>query len=182
MKVYTKTGDAGKTSLISGGRVRKDNARIEAYGTVDELNSVLGVLVAEGPPADVAGHLSACQNALFSIGAYLADPEGRIEHSSDAWNESPVEDWIDAMDSELEELRAFILPGGCRAAAFAHVARTVCRRAERRVLAISDSEDPAAETVVPYLNRLSDALFVCARYLNKRAGIDDIEWRQEPPK
>ena len=176
MKVYTKTGDAGETSLLSGGRVRKDDLRIEAYGTVDELNSVLGLLLTEDLPLLVAEHVTECQRSLFAVGAVLADPERRIEHSDGAWAVGPIEAWIDTMDSELETLRAFILPGGSRAASLSHVARTVCRRAERRVLALSDRDGGQADGVIPYLNRVSDALFVCARYLNHTAGLSDPEW------
>jgi cob(I)alamin adenosyltransferase len=179
MKVYTKTGDEGETSLLSGGRVRKDDLRIEAYGTVDELNAVLGLLLTEDLPESVSAPVLQCQRSLFAIGAALADPEARVEHSNAAWDPTPIEQWIDAMDSELESLRAFILPGGCRAAALSHVARTVCRRAERRVLALSDRDGGLPEGVVSYLNRMSDALFVSARYLNLGAGISDPEWHSE---
>jgi cob(I)alamin adenosyltransferase len=173
MKVYTRTGDSGETSLFSGGRVAKDNPRIEAYGTVDELNSVLGLLLTEALPDASVEHLRAVQAVLFSIGGALADVEGRLPRDPEAWATGPLEAWIDAMDAELGELRSFILPGGCRGAALAHVARTVCRRAERRVLLIPG----APPGIVPFLNRLSDALFVLARSLNARLGIADPEWR-----
>lgn len=173
MKVYTKTGDDGETSLFSGGRVGKDHPRIEAYGTIDELNSVLGLLLVEPLPDDEAGRIREVQSALFAIGSSMADPEAALDRNPSAWSAEPLEAWIDAMDASLDELRAFILPGGSRAAALAHVARTVCRRAERRTLAV-DEVDPG---IVPYLNRLSDALFVLARFLNRRLGIDDPEWR-----
>jgi cob(I)alamin adenosyltransferase len=174
VKVYTKAGDRGRTSLYSGGRVAKDHPRIEAYGTVDELNSVLGLLLAEDLPDGDLRRLRDVQTALFDIGASLADPEHRLTETG-GWTTGHLEDWIDAMDAELPELRAFILPGGCREAALAHVARTVCRRAERRVLAIDD----VAAGIVPFLNRLSDVLFMYARYLNARRGISDPEWRPE---
>lgn len=174
MKVYTKTGDEGETSLFSGGRVGKDHPRIEAYGTIDELNSALGLLATEVLPDEVAGRLRTVQSALFAIGSTLADPETRLPPDESAWTVGPLEEWIDSMDESLDELRSFILPGGCRGAALAHVARTVCRRAERRVLSIVEGTQPG---IVPYLNRLSDALFVLARFLNARVGIADPEWR-----
>lgn len=173
MKVYTKTGDRGDTSLFSGGRVGKHHPRIEAYGTVDELNSLLGLLSTEDLPTEVVDRIRWIQSALFSIGASLADPKSKIEADPEAWATEELEDWIDSMDGSLDELRAFILPGGSREAALAHVARTVCRRAERRVLVIDRVEDG----IVPFLNRLSDALFVLARYLNARRGLEDPQWR-----
>lgn len=173
MKVYTKTGDTGDTSLFSGGRVGKEHPRIEAYGTVDELNSQLGLLSTEDLPGDVVERIRWIQSALFSIGASLADPKAKIEPDPDGWATEILEDWIDSMDESLDELRAFILPGGSREAALAHVARTVCRRAERRVLGIDRVEDG----IIPFLNRLSDALFVLARFLNARRGLADPQWR-----
>lgn len=172
MKVYTKTGDDGQTLLYSGGRVGKDHPRIEAYGTVDELNSLLGLLLAEPVPDGVVERIQSIQSVLFSIGSSLADPESKLAPESTAWDTESLEVWIDSMDQTLDDLRAFILPGGCRGAGLAHVARTVCRRAERRVLAI----DGVHPEIVPYLNRLSDALFVLARALNARLGIADPEW------
>jgi cob(I)alamin adenosyltransferase len=172
VKVYTKKGDRGETSLFSGGRVEKDHPRIEAYGTVDELNAVLGLLTTEPLPDEILARIGSVQSALFSIGSSLADPDGKLDLDPIAWSVEPVEAWIDAMDGGLEELRSFILPGGCRGAALAHVARTVCRRAERRVLAL----DGVEAGIVPYLNRLSDALFVLARDLNARLGISDPVW------
>jgi cob(I)alamin adenosyltransferase len=173
VKVYTKTGDDGDTSLFSGGRVDKHHPRIEAYGTVDELNSVLGLLLTEDLPDDTRHRLREVQSVLLSVGASLADPEVRLTVDTGVWSTEPLEQWIDAMDAELDELRAFILPGGSREASVAHVGRTVCRRAERRVSLV----DPVAEGVVPYLNRLSDALFVLARWLNARRGIAEPRWR-----
>ena len=175
VKVYTKTGDAGETSLYSGGRVGKDHPLIEADGTVDELNSVLGLLATEDLPDDAAARVRAAQTALFSIGSSLADPEEKLEADTSSWQTLELEEWIDEMDAGLAELRAFILPGGCRGAAIAHVARAVCRRAERRVLVL-DGVEPG---IVPFLNRLSDALFVLARALNARLGIVDPEWRRD---
>jgi len=179
MKVYTKTGDDGETSLLSGGRVTKDDLRVEAYGTIDELSSWFGLLRCEELPDNVVERLVAIQEALFAIGAALADPKGRVEHASAVWDTKGLEDWIDNLDADLEELRVFILPGGNRAAAIAHVARTVCRRAERRVFGLSRVESGAPEGVLPYLNRLSDSLFVLARFLNARSGIPETEWRAD---
>lgn len=177
MKVYTRRGDTGETSLLSGGRVRKEDARVEAYGTVDELVSLLGLLRCEPLPDDVEGRLVAIQESLFSVGAALADPERRIEHDPCDWDAEFLEDWIDAMDGEIEPLTVFILPGGSRAAAVAHVARTVCRRAERRVGELVVNAGGMPEGLLAYLNRLSDALFTLARYLNARSGISETEWR-----
>lgn len=173
MKVYTKTGDRGETSLFSGGRVGKDDPRIEAYGTIDELNSVLGLLASESVPDGVRERLQGVQSVLFSIGSSLADPEAKLTVDTSLWATDSLEEWIDLMDEDLDELRAFILPGGSREAALSHVARTVCRRAERRVLTIEVVESG----IIPYLNRLSDSLFVLARFLNAQRGIEDPEWR-----
>jgi len=172
VKISTRTGDGGETGLVSGPRVAKDHPRVEAYGTVDELSSVLGLLLAERLPEDAAGRLRAVQRNLFGVGAALADPEGRL--CADGWDLPALERWIDAMEAELEPLKAFILPGGTRAASLAHLARTVCRRAERRVAALDRETLPA--TLLPYLNRLSDTLFLLARWLNRRAGIADVIW------
>jgi cob(I)alamin adenosyltransferase len=177
MKVYTRGGDGGETSLLSGGRVGKASPRVEAYGTIDELSSLIGLLRCEDLPDETSGRLDEIQQTLFAIGASLADPEGRMEHPPEAWEAGPLEDWIDAMDSELDPLRVFILPGGSRPAALAHVARTICRRAERRVLSLTDDGPVVQPGLIAYLNRLSDALFVLARFLNSRAGVAEIEWR-----
>ncbi len=177
MKIYTKTGDGGETSLFSGGRVHKHDARIEAYGTIDELSSAVGVLRTEQLPDPVPERLEAIQNTLFEIGSALADPDGKVAHDRLTWDTAPVEAWIDHMESELETLRAFILPGGSRSAALAHVARTVCRRAERRVSLLVDDRSGLPEGLMPYLNRVSDAFFVLARFLNARAGVAEVQWR-----
>ena len=176
MKVYTRSGDAGETSLLSGGRVRKEDVRVEAYGTVDELVSLLGLLRCEPLPGDVEGRLVAIQESLFSVGAALADPEGRMEHDPSAWAAELLEEWIDAMDGEIESLTAFILPGGSRASALSHVARAVCRRAERRVGELVGNRGGVPEGLLAYLNRLSDALFTLARFLNARSGISETQW------
>ncbi len=177
VKIYTRTGDRGTTSLLSGGKVDKDDLRVEAYGTVDELNASLGVLRAEPLPADCDRRLEQIQNDLFSIGSELADPERRHVATLPPWDADALEGWIDAMESELEPLRSFVLPGGSRAAALAHVARTVCRRAERRVRSVERSDQDAGSRVLVYLNRLSDALFVLARLLNARSGRRQPIWR-----
>jgi cob(I)alamin adenosyltransferase len=180
-KVYTRTGDDGTTGLGGGQRVPKDSLRIEAYGTVDELNSHIGVVLATegGVNEAIAGPLSAIQNDLFHLGSDLCILEAdkarmavpRIEERHIA----ALEQLMDRLSEELSPLENFILPGGCPAAAALHVARTVCRRAERIVLALSRKEPVGAFTVT-YLNRLSDALFVMARHENKRRGVPDVLW------
>ena len=177
MKIYTRTGDGGETALFTGGRVRKDDVRVEAYGTVDELASHIGLLRSEDIPADVTEALEGVQNALFVVGGILADPEGRVTHDPRSWRTDDLESWIDSMDAELQPLKAFILPGGSRAASHAHVARTVCRRAERRVLALREDRGGVPEEVLAYLNRLSDTLFVLARFLNALDGVPETQWR-----
>jgi cob(I)alamin adenosyltransferase len=157
--------------------VRKEHARIEAYGTVDELSSLLGLLRCEEVPDGVSHQLVAIQEVLFSIGAVLADPEGRVEHDTGVWDAEVLEGWIDAMDQDLESLKSFILPGGSRAAAVCHVARTVCRRAERRVGLLVGEGGGVPEGLLAYLNRLSDALFTLARFVNARAGVPETEWQ-----
>ncbi|QPC83912.1 cob(I)yrinic acid a,c-diamide adenosyltransferase [Phototrophicus methaneseepsis] len=178
MKIYTRTGDDGTTSLFSGGRVRKDDLRVEAYGTVDELNSVLGMVRAAGPTPQLEDWLTEVQSQLFHLGADLATPLNaksewvvRMDAQKVAWLEAN----IDTMTAELEPLKHFILPGGTSAAAALHLARTVCRRAERLVVALSEQE-ALSEQVQPYLNRLSDWLFTAARYENQRAGISESQW------
>lgn len=173
-KIYTKTGDSGETSLLSGGRVAKDHAFVEAYGTIDELNSQLGLLLSEPLPELLSERCAGVQETLFNIGSVLADPEGRLNHDGGMWSTGQLELWIDEMEEDLEPLREFVLPGGSRAAALAHVARTVCRRAERRVRRVDGAAVP--DGVLAYLNRLSDWLFVVARWLNARVGITETRW------
>ena len=179
MKIYTRTGDEGTTGLFGGGRVSKDDARIEAYGTVDELNSTIGMVRSLGISGSLDDQLCQIQNELFSLGAELATPDA---DSHDLRVISTVhigrlEQWIDHYESELAPLKQFILPAGTSAAATLHLARSVCRRAERRVvtLAASSGDEISAELVV-YLNRLSDLLFVLSRVANHHAGIDDVAW------
>jgi cob(I)alamin adenosyltransferase len=179
MKIYTKTGDKGDTSLFGGQRVPKDALRIEAYGTVDELNSVLGVVLADNTNERIAEILTHVQNQLFDLGADLATPRSvaaktikRIE-PKDAHS---LEKIIDSLQSHLKPLRSFVLPGGSPVAARIHFARTVCRRVERVVVRLSRNED-IGEAIMVYLNRLSDLLFILARYANHAAGVQEIKWK-----
>ena len=176
MKVYTKTGDSGETSLFSGGRVTKNDHRIEAYGTLDELNSLIGLLRAEPLPAGLDNQLDRVQRALFDIGAKVADAENRIQANQAAWRAEPLELWIDEMSRDLPSLKNFLLPGGSRGAALAHCARTVCRRAERNLITAHEVHSCSPEGALPYLNRLSDALFVAARFINLSNGVVEPLW------
>jgi cob(I)alamin adenosyltransferase len=187
MKIYTGTGDRGTTSLFSGERVSKSHVRIEAYGDVDELNAVLGVLVATLPQgqAELAEEIQQIQSDLLHIGAWLAttpaSPSLDVLEKITAAQITSLELAIDRLEEELPALRGFIIPGGHISAAWAHVARTVCRRAERHVVRLSEesSENQAAlREVIVYLNRLSDYLFVLARYCNQIAGVADILWKK----
>jgi len=177
--VYTRTGDDGTTSLGDGERVPKDSPRIEAYGTVDELNSAIGVAMAAGLDPAVAVPLARIQNELFHLGADLCVPEEAKETRPVPRIESRHVDALEALMDELSEtlppLDNFVLPGGSAGSAQLHLARTICRRAERRVLTLSRSEPVGPETV-RYLNRLSDALFVLARAENARRGAPDVLW------
>jgi cob(I)alamin adenosyltransferase len=180
VKVYTRRGDSGETDLFGGRRVAKDDARVEAYGEVDELNACVGVALAAGVEDDVLALGVRIQGELFALGAYLATPDERRREkgSIPVLNEDHVahlEQRIDAFEGEIEPLRRFVLPGGSPAAAAFHVARTVCRRAERRVVAL-DRLDALDAVALRYLNRLSDLLFVLARLENARAGCGDVEW------
>jgi len=183
MKIYTKTGDAGDTGLFGGGRVPKSHPRVEAYGDVDELNATIGVARATGSPPDpqIDALLVRVQQDLFAIGALLATPDRERmrmhldKAKIDQERVAELERAIDAADAELEPLRAFILPGGSPKAAALHVARTVCRRAERRIVDIA-GEMEIPPLVVVYLNRLSDVLFTLARLANKRASAEETAW------
>lgn len=179
MKVYTKRGDRGETDLAGGVRVGKDALRVEAYGAVDELNAFVGLAIVQ---CDEGLHpvLETIQRTLFEIGGGLATPPdaGQSSLSTDGATDRDVaalESAIDGADAGLPPLRAFVLPGGCPAAAAFHAARTVCRRAERRTVAL-DREEPLGDATLRYLNRLSDLLFVLARAENVRAGVGDVEW------
>jgi len=184
LKIYTKTGDAGETGLFGGGRVRKDSPRVDAYGEVDELNASLGLARALGLPADLDGLLQRLQDQLFTVGAVLATPTGTkasgfIPPLKPEWV-TDMEQAIDTFETELSPMTHFILPGGSQAAAALHLSRTVCRRAERRVVAALHEGEASAEAVT-YLNRLSDLLFVLARVANHRVGIEDVKWIAEKP-
>lgn len=181
MKIYTKTGDAGDTGLFGGGRVAKDHPRVEAYGEVDELNATLGLVRALEPMPRIDEVIVPVQRDLFSIGALLATPDlekmkAHLEKARiDDGRIGELEAAIDACERELDPLRSFIVPGGTAKAATLHLARTVCRRAERRVVALR-SETEIPELVVRYLNRLSDLLFMLARVANRRAGAGEVSW------
>lgn len=177
MSIVTRTGDKGETGLFGGKRVPKNDARIHAYGTVDELNAMLGVIIATTDLSPLLhGHLLKTQNMLFRLGADLATPREhnnaqvpRIEHE----HVQELEEWIAAFERELPPLQYFVLPGGSATAAELHVARTVCRRAERWTVELRQQEDIGAEAVI-YLNRLSDYLFLAALKANKDAGVEDV--------
>ncbi len=177
MRIYTRTGDTGETGLIGGQRVPKDDPRVCAYGTVDELNATLGLARLYVEQEDLDQLLEQFQNHLFDIGAELASPPDRAQQFS-AIDESHIqalEHAIDQLEEELEPLRQFILPGGTPASAYLHLARTVCRRAEREVVHLSRISTVSA-SIIRYLNRLSDLLFVMARVANHRAGVPDVKW------
>jgi cob(I)alamin adenosyltransferase len=186
MKIYTGTGDAGKTSLFSGERMAKSDPRIDAYGDVDELNSIIGAVASALPPHDAAEplqrQLAQIQSDLLHAGAWLAtsvdSPQAAQLMPIPTERIQELEGRIDAMQVELPELKSFILPGGHVAAAWAHVARTVCRRAERKAVALDQQQALAAgaDSVLVFLNRLSDYFFVLARRINQMAGIPDQTW------
>ncbi|MEM9186045.1 MAG: cob(I)yrinic acid a,c-diamide adenosyltransferase [Planctomycetota bacterium] len=184
MKIYTRTGDQGETALFGGQRVSKDHDRIEAYGTVDELNAVLGVvraeLAEEGDAGGLDGLLGKVQHQLFDLGAELAAPRPEEQGTDLLTNEDvqSLERAIDQHESALAPLKQFILPGGAKSAAQLHVARCVCRRAERLVVALGHHE-AVRETPVQYMNRLADLLFVLARAANRARGIDDVPWQKD---
>jgi len=179
MKIYTKTGDAGDTGLFGGGRVSKASLRVDTYGEVDELNSVIGLVRTEPFDPEVDALLAGVQSRLFDLGAELAtSPNSKVELGIAGVSEADVEVLeraIDQAETELLPLKTFVLPGGSRAAAYLHLGRTVCRRAERRLVALAESE-PIRPECVRYINRLSDTLFVLARLANHRAGIADVPW------
>jgi len=174
-KIVTRTGDAGTTGLGDGSRIAKDSARIAAIGEVDELNSTLGLLLTEPLPAPIAACVTSVQHDLFDLGGELSVPgysaltEAHVRR---------VEEAVEAFNADLDPLKEFILPGGTRAAALAHVARTVCRRAERALVRLA-ATDPINDAVRRYLNRLSDLMFVLARTLNRSAGRSDVLWNRD---
>jgi cob(I)alamin adenosyltransferase len=179
MKIYTKTGDMGSTGLFGGPRVSKDDDRIEAYGTVDELNAALGIARAAEMPADIDEQLSKIQSELFSIGAELATPDPdafNVRIIGDA-HIARLEQEIDAHETTLQPLKHFILPAGSAAASYLHLARSICRRAERRVVTlVRRHEASVSEELLIYLNRLGDLLFVLSRVVNSRSGVEEVKW------
>ena len=179
--VYTRTGDTGTTSLVGGERAPKNSVRLEAYGTIDELNSHIGLVASHTQQADVQQMLIWIQHRLFNIGGYLAcNPEGKFKMPVGADDESvaKLEGMIDELDSRLPAIKCFVLPGGAQVAAEAHVARTVCRRAERRILSLAQESD-VDPVVIRFVNRLSDFLFVLARFNNVGNGVDEIFWNKD---
>ena len=182
MKIYTKTGDAGETSLFDNTRVRKSDARVDAYGEVDEVNACLGVAQAAGVDPDIASLIETLQRNLFALGARLADPSAHIaprvaKAAIGAEDIRLMAHAIDRLETELRPLRAFVLPGGSPSGAALHLARTVCRRAERRGVSLGTPPEGHVEPdVLTYLNRLSDLLFVMARVVNHRAAVPETEW------
>ncbi len=180
MRIYTRTGDGGETGLLGGGRVRKSAMRVEAYGAVDELSACLGLAVAALPDAETSQLLGGIQRDLFAVGTRLSD----LRKAASAADEkarlseehvTKLERAIDAFETNLPPLRAFILPGGSEAGARLHLARTICRRAERRIVALAEREE-VPPTLLAYINRLSDLLFVLARSVNRRAGAEETAW------
>jgi cob(I)alamin adenosyltransferase len=184
MKIYTKTGDQGETALLAGARVSKSHVRIEACGAVDELNALLGLARAEQLPVPLDQVLARVQHQLFDVGAELAcpHPEAYGLPMIQPPHVAALEHQIDHFEASLPPLQQFILPGGAKTAALLHVARTVCRRAERRIVSLRESDpDPVAENVVRYINRLGDLLFVLARAANRAAGLADVAWSKSTP-
>ena len=182
MKIYTRTGDRGKTALFGAGRVSKDHVRVAAYGDVDELNAAIGVAMATSPARFEARELAQIQRDLFAIGGQLASPrpervaKALVKARLDTRRIGELERMIDRLDAKLPTLKAFVLPGGALKAAQFHLARTVCRRAERRVVALTTAREPVPDVVLVYLNRLSDLLFTLARAANARAGRAEPRW------
>jgi cob(I)alamin adenosyltransferase len=182
MKIYTRTGDKGETGLFGAGRVPKDSLRIDAYGTIDELNSFMGAAITEVKEKDVKELLLKIQNELFLIGTDLATPNFEKDEKLNikrlpADYHLNMEKEIDKYENELETLKNFILPGGSKSASFLHICRTICRRAERKVVALSKREK-VNKNIPVYLNRLSDLFFVLSRYENKSQNIPDALWKK----
>jgi cob(I)alamin adenosyltransferase len=178
VKIYTRTGDTGETSLFSGDRARKNDPRVDAYGEVDELNAWLGLARASSLDATVSAEIVSIQRDLFAVGAQLADPGDKLAPrvTKAVIGDDHIlrlEQLIDRLEEQLPPLRRFILAGGTPAGAALHVARTVCRRAERRIVGLDPPVDPV---LLRYVNRLSDLLFVLARLVNHRGGVSEIEW------
>jgi len=177
MKIYTKTGDGGQTSLFSGSRVSKADLRVEAYGTVDELNATVGLLRDHLTDEPCRAFLLIQQSCLFDLGALLADDRPEAELSFSSENITALEREIDRLQADLEPLRSFILPGGHPQISFAHLARTVCRRAERRVVALREVVE-LPPSPVEYLNRLSDYCFTLSRWLAKANAVEELKWKR----
>ena len=182
MKIYTKTGDKGETGLFGGERVSKNSLRIEAYGTIDELNAFIGLVIIEVSDKSVKDLLQKIQNWLFSIGADLATPDNERTKKLNVFRTTEeyylyIENEIDKYESKLDELKNFILPGGTKGAALLHICRTITRRAERMVVALN-STVKIGNNIIIFLNRLSDLFFVLARFDNAVTGTPDIEWKQ----
>ncbi len=179
MKIYTRGGDDGSTGLLGGARVSKAALRVEAYGSIDELNAILGWVRAGGPSGNVDATLASLQSACFRLGAWLASAPGKEPAVApiEAEDVERLEAAVDAMESGLQPLRTFILPGGSEVGARLHVARTVCRRAERALVALAQTgEHEVAPMALCWINRLSDLLFVQARWVNHRAGSAEVPW------
>ncbi len=177
MKIYTKTGDKGETSLFSGERVQKHSLRIDAYGTVDELNSLIGICRSIWPPVEIENYFEELQELLFVLGSDLAT---KLDSSKKTFRISEedthqIERHIDKIDKELPQLKNFILPGGCALASYLHFARTIARKSERLIIFLSTQEEINPH-IIPFINRLSDFLFVLARYSNKLEGKEEIKW------
>jgi len=178
VKIYTKTGDDGTTSLFDGSRVLKNNHRVDTYGDIDETNALLGVAAAALQDSEIRDLLLSIQRDLFALGAQLANPKHKKQKSKADFDESKIvvlEKAIDKAESEIDPIKNFILHGGSPAAAYLDLARTVCRRAERKMVELNQSE-PIDSALIVYVNRLSDLLFMLARLVNKRLAIKDIEW------
>lgn len=172
-KIYTRTGDDGTTGLGDGSRINKDSLRVEAMGDVDELNSVIGIMLTEPVPEHLIGLLTQIQHDLFNVGGEICIPGYVILQQTRI---DDLEEAIDHLNDELEPLKEFILPGGSKAAAYCHLARTVCRRAERKLVELHRNET-VTDISLQYLNRLSDLLFVMCRTMNKEAGVLDVLWK-----
>lgn len=177
-KITTRTGDRGDTGLGDGSRVSKSSARVQALGELDELNSAIGLVLAEDVPAEVSEALSDVQHELFDLGGEVSIPGHALVTDAHV---ARLEETIERWNAELPALKEFILPGGTRAAAAAHLARTICRRAERALVQLKDKEK-VSEPALRYLNRLSDLLFIAGRRLNRAAGRTDVQWRHERKK
>lgn len=177
MKIYTRKGDTGDTALFGGSKTKKSNIRIHAYGTVDELNSTLGMVLSYSISKIGKEILNQVQHDLFVVGAMLATPNPENSKINEVGEQEvkQMEEWIDTLETDLEPLKSFILPGGSGAGSTLHLARTVCRRAERESVELSQNE-AIPESVIMYLNRLSDLLFVLARYENKHQGVEETPW------